>query len=283
MRTCQTDTGCSHLLVAIRPEPTHRHFDPERVRYWVAQAGRGVRAEITLDTRLPLRTAFGLGTIRIDDALRVSPTSGSPAVAISRLSMWPGQQSTSLVRMPRSCGVAAIRRGRPRGKPGRFLRAADRGRRPDAGFRGAHRRHGRLARSSPHSCRTSSGATVRRPCSPTSWPTRGSCSPPRPRACASGEPEIWRENRRRVGLDGFCGFAPPPDVAGSPGRPIYDASARSALVGAGRALAMSAACLGNRHGRAGSDRDRDGRGRLDRAGTPHARPQASRASSSSAS
>jgi hypothetical protein len=64
--------GCSHLLVAIRKQPTDRHFDPERVRYWVAQAGRGVRAEITLDTPLPLRTAFAWGTIRIDDRFGIA-------------------------------------------------------------------------------------------------------------------------------------------------------------------------------------------------------------------
>lgn len=31
----------SHLLVALRPAPTLRHFDPEAVTLWVAAAGRG--------------------------------------------------------------------------------------------------------------------------------------------------------------------------------------------------------------------------------------------------
>lgn len=31
----------SHLLVALRPRPTERHFDPESIALWVAASGRG--------------------------------------------------------------------------------------------------------------------------------------------------------------------------------------------------------------------------------------------------
>ena len=42
----------SQLLVALRDQPTLRHFDPERITCWVAQAGRG--RPLTIDRGAPV-------------------------------------------------------------------------------------------------------------------------------------------------------------------------------------------------------------------------------------
>jgi hypothetical protein len=64
--------GPARLLVAIRPVPTLRHFDPELVEFWVNEAGRGRPATISYATTLPLERDFSWGLIRITDRLRVS-------------------------------------------------------------------------------------------------------------------------------------------------------------------------------------------------------------------
>ena len=64
--------GPAVLLVAIRPRPTLRHFDPERIRYWVSEAGRGRLREIGYTTPMPLAATFSWGLIRIVDRLGVS-------------------------------------------------------------------------------------------------------------------------------------------------------------------------------------------------------------------
>jgi len=64
--------GPASLLLAIRAEPSLRHYDPESVEYWVTVAGRGVRRTLTRETRLPLETEFSWGLIRIVDRLHVS-------------------------------------------------------------------------------------------------------------------------------------------------------------------------------------------------------------------
>lgn len=64
--------GPAYLLVALRPEPTLRHYDPERVDYWSTMGGGGTRQVLTRQTRLPLRATFSWGLIRIVDRLRVS-------------------------------------------------------------------------------------------------------------------------------------------------------------------------------------------------------------------
>jgi hypothetical protein len=64
--------GPAYLLVTIRPRPTLRHFDPERIEYWKTADGRGVPAELTVDTRLPIDVDFSWGLIRIVDRLHVS-------------------------------------------------------------------------------------------------------------------------------------------------------------------------------------------------------------------
>jgi hypothetical protein len=64
--------GRAYLLVALRPEPTLRHYDPERVDYWLTVAARGVHRVLTRDTALPFRSEFSWGLIRIVDRLKVS-------------------------------------------------------------------------------------------------------------------------------------------------------------------------------------------------------------------
>jgi hypothetical protein len=64
--------GPAILLVAMRAEPTLRHYDPELIEYWITVADRGVRRTLTRDTRLPVETEFSWGLIRIVDRLHVS-------------------------------------------------------------------------------------------------------------------------------------------------------------------------------------------------------------------
>jgi hypothetical protein len=64
--------GPAYLLVAIRPDPTLRHYDPERIDYWVTDGIHGRRQELTRATRLPIETEFSWGLIRIADRLDVS-------------------------------------------------------------------------------------------------------------------------------------------------------------------------------------------------------------------
>ncbi len=60
--------GPAFLLVAIRAQPTLRHFDPELVEYWITGPhGFGVRETITLASRLPRATTFSWGRITICD------------------------------------------------------------------------------------------------------------------------------------------------------------------------------------------------------------------------
>jgi hypothetical protein len=64
--------GPGYLLVAIREEPTLRHYDPEGVEYWESRAGRGVRATLNLETAMPLEHEFSWGRIQVLDRLNVS-------------------------------------------------------------------------------------------------------------------------------------------------------------------------------------------------------------------
>jgi len=64
--------GPAYLLVAIRPDPTLHHYDPERIDYWVTEGIHGAHREIERDTRLPVETEFSWGLIRIVDRLDVS-------------------------------------------------------------------------------------------------------------------------------------------------------------------------------------------------------------------
>ncbi len=62
--------GPASLLVAIRPTPTFRHFDPEAIDYWVAEGGRGARRTLDRDTPMPLEADLSWGEIRIVDRLK---------------------------------------------------------------------------------------------------------------------------------------------------------------------------------------------------------------------
>jgi hypothetical protein len=63
------------LVIAIREEPTERHFDPESITYWrTDHAGHGGPAELDFATRVPLRTDVSWGPIEITDRFGVTNT-----------------------------------------------------------------------------------------------------------------------------------------------------------------------------------------------------------------
>jgi hypothetical protein len=64
--------GPAYLLVAVRDVPTLRHFDPETIEYWVAEAGRGARRTLDRETAMPLEAELSWGQIRIVDRLKVT-------------------------------------------------------------------------------------------------------------------------------------------------------------------------------------------------------------------
>ncbi len=64
--------GPAYLLVALRPTPTLRHYDPETVEYWVTEGGRGARRTLAHGARMPLTVDFSWGMIRLVDRLHVS-------------------------------------------------------------------------------------------------------------------------------------------------------------------------------------------------------------------
>ena len=60
--------GPAYLLVAIRAQPTLRHYDPELVEYWVSdEQGHGVRETITYASRMPRELEFSWGRISAVD------------------------------------------------------------------------------------------------------------------------------------------------------------------------------------------------------------------------
>jgi hypothetical protein len=59
------------LLVALRAQPTLRHFDPEQVNYWVTENGRGRPAALDRQARFPLESGYAWGRISIVDRLGV--------------------------------------------------------------------------------------------------------------------------------------------------------------------------------------------------------------------
>jgi hypothetical protein len=64
--------GPAYLLVALRREPTLRHYDPEVVDYWATEHDRGVRRAITLASAMPIDGPFSWGPIQIVDRLHVT-------------------------------------------------------------------------------------------------------------------------------------------------------------------------------------------------------------------
>ena len=63
--------GDAYLLVALRDQPTLRHFDPERIDLWVTRSGRGTKLQIDHSTP-DLDLVFSWGTVAIVDRLAVS-------------------------------------------------------------------------------------------------------------------------------------------------------------------------------------------------------------------
>lgn len=63
--------GPARLLVAIRDQPTLRHFDPESVDFWATSDGRGVRRRLTRASPMPIESEFSWGPIRILDRLAI--------------------------------------------------------------------------------------------------------------------------------------------------------------------------------------------------------------------
>ncbi len=63
------------LVIAVRDQPTERHFDPEVITYWRTDArGRGVRAEITATSAMPVAARFSWGAIETVDRFGVTNT-----------------------------------------------------------------------------------------------------------------------------------------------------------------------------------------------------------------
>jgi hypothetical protein len=61
--------GPASLVVALRPTPTLRHYDPEVVAFWANDHERGAIREITRRTPMPRALDFSWGEIRIVDRL----------------------------------------------------------------------------------------------------------------------------------------------------------------------------------------------------------------------
>jgi hypothetical protein len=64
--------GAARLIVALRDHPTLDHFDPEVVTFWrTGEDRRGHLADLTLETRTPLRAEFSWGRVEVVDRLGV--------------------------------------------------------------------------------------------------------------------------------------------------------------------------------------------------------------------
>jgi hypothetical protein len=61
-----------HLLVALRPAPTMRHFDPEAIDCWTTEAGRGKALRLDRETRYPIALDYSWGLISVSDRLGVT-------------------------------------------------------------------------------------------------------------------------------------------------------------------------------------------------------------------
>jgi hypothetical protein len=66
-----SEPGGANLLVALRDEPTLRHFDPESVSYWRFDGEHGRIATLERDMPAPSEGRFSWGRIRIVDRLHV--------------------------------------------------------------------------------------------------------------------------------------------------------------------------------------------------------------------
>ncbi|MGC8633137.1 MAG: hypothetical protein ACP5VP_00460 [Candidatus Limnocylindrales bacterium] len=64
----------SHLVVALRDQPTLAHFDPERMTWYVTVAGKGQEVEYYRSRALPERTDVAWGPVHVFDRLEVQNT-----------------------------------------------------------------------------------------------------------------------------------------------------------------------------------------------------------------
>lgn len=64
--------GSAYLFVALRSEPTLRHFDPERVDYWQSVERVGTRAVIERSTSMPGESEYAWGVISVVDRKSVA-------------------------------------------------------------------------------------------------------------------------------------------------------------------------------------------------------------------
>ena len=60
-----------HLVVALRPQPTLAHFDPEKIDYWVGEGGKGRASTLDRETHLPLAIQYAWGRITLTDRLGI--------------------------------------------------------------------------------------------------------------------------------------------------------------------------------------------------------------------
>jgi hypothetical protein len=65
-------SGPSYLFVALRPKPTLRHFDPERIGFWVSGTHHGHATELSWLTHDPPVCDYAPGQIRIIDGRNVT-------------------------------------------------------------------------------------------------------------------------------------------------------------------------------------------------------------------
>ena len=64
--------GPASLIVALREQPTLRHYDPEIVEFWSTEQGRGAHESVSRTTRMPFTAGVSWGEIRIVDRLGVA-------------------------------------------------------------------------------------------------------------------------------------------------------------------------------------------------------------------
>jgi hypothetical protein len=62
----------SHLLSALRPLPTLKHFDPEEIAYWATEGGRGRAGKLDRDSRYPIDSTYAWGRITLTDRLGIN-------------------------------------------------------------------------------------------------------------------------------------------------------------------------------------------------------------------
>jgi len=64
--------AATDLVIALRDEPTLRHFDPEEVSYWAPEDGRGRPRHVERATHVPFEGPYSWGRIEIVDRVGAS-------------------------------------------------------------------------------------------------------------------------------------------------------------------------------------------------------------------